>query len=255
MKKVKATESIYLACLESGRRIIPIELIRSWRLAKDRSLNVIMHRLCSRKKLLRLKKGLFYVLRPGEKEIDDIYEVALAIYPGYLGFSTALELKGLIDEVSFTVYVITSRTRGKRQIGRYEIKAIPFGERTVGYERIGKYEISTTAKTIYDCLKRPQYAGGYQKVLKATYYAEINWEEFLYYLEKFEDPAFFRKTGYLLEMLKRETKKNVPNWVLEKLNRPGKMAWLGKGKGVHNKKWNIMDCIGKTILLSWWYNG
>ncbi|MEM4360063.1 MAG: hypothetical protein QXT45_06005 [Candidatus Bilamarchaeaceae archaeon] len=259
MKKVKSSERIYLTCLESGKRIIPLELIRSWKLAKDSSLNVIMHRLCKEKKLLRIKRGLFYVLRPGEEHIDNIYEVALAIYPGYLGFSTALELRGLMDEMSFTIYVITSHTRGRRQMGEYEIKAVPLGRRAFGFERLGDYNVSTVAKTIYDCLKKPGFAGGYPKVLRAVYYAEMkneDWEELLYYLEKFEKGSFLRKTGYLVELLKKETGKRIPDWVFRRLRKKkGGKAWLGRGKGTHNRRWNVMDCMGKSALLSWWYHG
>ena len=86
--------------------------------------------------------------------------------------------------------------------------------------------------------------------------SEDQWKEFLYYVNKFEFHAFGQRVGYMLSLLKKETKLDVPDFIL--IYMKSKIRYsvsLGKINGVDIKEWKIEDCIGKEKLLSWWYHG
>ncbi len=65
-----------------------------------------------------------------------------------------------------------------------------------------------------------------------------------------------QRTGYVLELLKKNTKLNVPSFVFDFLmkNIKGPVKLLpSKGKSKFNKKWKIEDNLGEKNILSWWY--
>lgn len=252
-------QEVYFKASEAMHRIVTHETILSWGIAGKGVINVILSNMCKKGWLIRLKRGVYMVGGP-KGGLEDVFYAAQTIFDGYLGFSTALNLHGLMDELPFTVYVVTVKVSGSRRLGSHEIKAVALGKRALGIERKGDYWISSVPKTIYDSLYLPEYGGGYPLALKAIHLAkmdEAGWGEFLSYVEKFESDASCQKTGYLLELLSRKTGTPVPDSVIERLGKSVRsVVYLGKGKGgVYDKKWKLVDCIGEGRLLSWWHGG
>ncbi|WP_394352507.1 type IV toxin-antitoxin system AbiEi family antitoxin domain-containing protein, partial [Thermococcus sp. GR7] len=67
--------------------------------------------------LYRLKRGLYLVNEePGKPLIKNPYWIALALFTGYVAFSSALRLYGFIEYEPFTIFVATPRKSGKREI-------------------------------------------------------------------------------------------------------------------------------------------
>lgn len=263
MPKVKALSGlesrIYLFASQSKGGIITRDIIESWGLAGKKVLDVILSRMARKGWLLRLKRGVYLVQKPGEKGVvPDVYCASQLIFRGYIAFSTALYLHGLSDEVPFTVYIATVKTSKKKKLGKIEIKAVALEKRALGTTEYKGYFISTVPKTIYDCLHIPEYGGGYPKILKAVHLAKMKreqWNEFIGYIERFESDAFCQKVGYLLTMLKK-TKTKIPASVLAYLKKRVKsVVKLGKGKGKFNRGWRVVDAIGEKTLLAWWLHG
>jgi predicted transcriptional regulator of viral defense system len=251
-------QQIYFLSQGAKNNIITYDTIRSWGLADENVLNVVLSRMCKKGWFTRIKRGV-YLLSGYGKGIVDIFYTAQFVYPGYLAFSTALYLHKLIDEMPFTIYIATKEISGSKNLGEYTIKAVSLGKRAIGIQRIGDYWISTIPKTLYDCLHFPEYGGGYSRILKSIHSAKMNekqWEEFIDYVKKFDSDASCQKIGYLLDLLKK-TRMNIPSSVFSYLQKRVKsVVLLGKGtKGKFNKKWKIVDRIGEQTLLSWWYRG
>ncbi len=259
-KSLSALEQqIYFLSQGAKNNIITYDTIRSWRLADENVINVILSRMCKKGWLTRLKKGV-YLLSGYGKGIVDIFYTAQFVYSGYLAFSTALYLHKLIDEMPFTIYIATKGISASKHFGEYNIKAVSLGKRATGMQLIGDYWISTIPKTLYDCFHFPEYGGGYSRILKSVHSSKMNekqWDEFINYVKKFDSDASCQKIGYLLDLLKK-TNVDIPSFVLSYLQkRVRSVVSIGKrkAKGKFNKKWKIIDHIGEQTLLSWWYHG
>lgn len=246
-------EKIYFAALEAGP--ISFDTIKSWKICSHGTLKVVMHNLVKKGYFQRIKKGLY--LAKKYRAEHDILLFAQSLYNGYLAFSTALYIHKLSEEAPFTVFVATKSISQERHYGNYAIKAVSLKKRLMGAEKKEGASVSTIPKTIYDCFRMPQYAGGFANVLKALYNAKMDkeqWKEFLYYVKKFESHAFCQRVGFMLNLLKKEAKLDVPDFILNYMKSKIKYdVRLGKGEGVSIKEWKIEDCIGN--LLSWWYHG
>jgi predicted transcriptional regulator of viral defense system len=159
------------------------------------------------------------------------------------------------------VYVAT---RNKSQtidvLEQYEVKAITFRSRYTGYAKKNGYTVSTIAKTFFDCLFHPQYAGGYPEILKSLHTCEnMDWEEFLKYLRRFASDSLCQKIGYLLSLLGK-TKHKVPAKVLnylESRTKAGAKTRLDPKRpaGRLVSMWQVYDNVGERKLLSWWFHG
>ena len=208
--------------------------------------------------LYRLKRGLYLVNEePGKPLIKNPYQIALMLFPGYIAFSSALRLYGLIEYEPFTIFVATPRKSGEKEIGEYTIKAIALGEKATGMILKNGIYTSTLAKTFFDCFYKPQYCGGYSEVTKALYEAEkIDWDEFLSYFKRFASDSLCQRTGYILELVKN-LGVDVPEGVIEYF-RGRVRVWTklvptlpSRGRGV--REWKLIDNLRKERILGWAY--
>ena len=208
--------------------------------------------------LYRLKRGLYLVNEEsGKPLIKNPYQIALMLFPGYIAFSSALRLYGLIEYEPFTIFVATPRKSGEKEIGEYTVKAVALGEKAVGMTFKNGIYTSTLAKTFFDCFYKPQYCGGYSEVTKALYEAEkMDWDEFLSYFKRFASNSLCQRTGYILELVK-DLGVDVPGGVIEYFKGRVK-TWTklvptlpSKGKGI--KEWKLIDNLGKERILGWAY--
>ncbi|WP_460129131.1 type IV toxin-antitoxin system AbiEi family antitoxin domain-containing protein [Thermococcus prieurii] len=227
------------------------------RLSND-MIKKVLSSLVRKGHLYRLKRGLYLVNEePGKPLIKNPYQIALMLFPGYVAFSSALRLYGLIEYEPFTIFVATPGKSGEKEIGEYTIKAIALGEKAVGMVLRNGIYTSTLAKTFFDCFYKPSYCGGYSEVTKALYEAgKIDWNEFLGYFKRFASNSLCQRTGYVLQLVK-DIGVDVPGEVIECLkSRVG--AWTklvptlpSKGKGI--REWKLIDNLGKERILGWVY--
>lgn len=118
--------------------------------------------------------------------------------------------------------------------------------------------MSTKAKTFFDCFYQSEYAGEYSEVLKSLHASDkIDWKELEKYFAKFGSASLCQRVGYLFSLLE-ETEYKLPDAFLEylqgRIKNKTKLDYKQKG-GTYDKKWMVIDNIGKKKLLSWWYHG
>lgn len=249
-------QKIYHAAKNAKDGVIFLEIIESLELTDKNTLLSTLSKMCKKNWLIRLRNEVYLVCKDGLPIISDPFVISTYIFKGYNAFSSALYLHKLTDMIPFEVIVATKHESGKKTIGEYSFRATALKKRYLGTTTHNDYKTSTVAKTIYDCLKRPEIAGGYPTIVKAIYEAKLNkkqWEEFFYYVKKFEKAAFYQRLGYLLDILPKksvETKKTITRC----LKKVKSKVYLSKRKrGKYNQKWKLIDNIGKKTLLSWWY--
>ena len=225
---------------------------------KPHQINKICHSLSSKGHLHRLKKGVYLIQKkPSDLPlIKDPYKIALALFKGYIAFSSALRVYNLLDYAPFTIFVVTVNKSREKRVGEYTFKAVAMGKRAVGLTHYNGIYISTISKTFFDCFYKPQYCGGYSVITKAINDVEFDWDEFIRYFE-FASDSLCQRTGYVLELMEGETGKKIPtlDHFRKRVKNNTKLVPSGKAGGKYIKEWKVLDNLGKENILSWWYHG
>ena len=211
----------------------------------------ILHGLFQKGYLRRAMKGLYF----NPKRLDNGYNIALRMHPGYIGLGSALSFHGLSEYESFTIEVMTRFFRKKAPLEstQYTIEFVPMGKLFTGFERHGSIYVSTVEKTLFDCLLKPSRVG-FANIAKAIYYAEPDWRKFLTFFGLAGNCALMQRTGYILSLLEAAGKE-VPQYVYNDLQKGVKTPTRlvpGKG-GTYEREWKIQDNLGKERILPWIY--
>lgn len=257
-------QQLYFVAREAKHGIATVGVLAGLRLCSRQTLHVMLNRMVRKKWLVRVKRGIYAVapdyFQPA-RGVEDVFYTAQLVYPGYLAFSTALYLHGLLEETPFTLYVATNDVSGKKVMpGGFEVQAVALGRTAVGAQhKEGGYALSTKAKTLFDCLRFPEYAGGYSRITNAFFTARLHnaeWREFARYFQAFASKALAQKTGYLLELLAAKASVRVPRFlerVLKEKSGSKKVVLNGVGGAAvsESKQWRVIDCIGERRLLHW----
>lgn len=208
------------------------------------SIRDVLSSLTRKGYIYRVKRGLYLRCElPHKPVIANPGKLALAIYDGYLAFSSALHHWGLIEYEPFTIFVATRSKGGKRNVGEYTFQAVSIGKKAAGMVYDNGVYVSSLEKTLFDCIYKPQHAGGYALVARAIEDAKPDWNELGHWLEKLGTESLRRRGGYLLSKTK-----NAPKWLLKRvMPKEGTKVWLdpsGKRKGKYAKRWCVIDNVG-----------
>ncbi len=191
--------------------------------------------------LYRLQRGIYLRCEgPHLPVIDDPAKLALAIYPGYLAFFSALHHWGLHEYEPFIVTVATRDRSAERGIGQYTIHAVAMGRRAQGMVFHEGVYVSTLEKTIFDCIYKPNRSGGYNLVVRAIADSEPEWDDVLFWLQELGSQSLRQRAGYILSKAG-----NAPAWLLARL-KEDKLdnIWLDPSaarRGTRVKEWGIID--------------
>jgi len=261
-----AEQRLYLMLEAEGLNVFTIDDVSKFKHGFSRQyIHVLLHRLKEKGWITRAGPRVYLRLPAsaavdGKVYIEDPFAIALKLFHGYLAFQTALKVHSLSEYQSFTVFVATKqKSKTVKLAEQYEIKALALKKRFTGYMRKGSYIVSTVAKTFFDCFFHPQYAGGLNEVLKSLYSCDtMDWKEFLSYCKRLGSDSFCQKSGYLLELIERDTGFKVPRSVVGYLKSRvrTKTRLVPQVKGGHLvKDWLVIDNVGRNRLLSWWLRG
>jgi len=209
--------------------------------------------------------GLFHLI-PFEREVYEYFPnwhlTAKALAQErqyYLGFSTALDIHGLLTQPTYKEQIIVQK---RIQPEEFKINNIKFEFITYntnhffGYENtwINNYDkvhCSNLEKTIIDCLYKPQYAMGISEIVKAIYATKekIDQSKMVQYLERFMSQAVLKRLGFILYhldilfLLRKFIESNITS-----VYAPLDPSMLKSGK--HHSKWRILDNVGIEEALN-----
>src|SRR3989344_657360 len=88
---------------------------------KNIKINKICSSLIKKGYLIPLSRGIYSIQEKSRKEpiISNPFKIALSMYKGYIGFSSALKLHGLLEYEPFAIYVVTNNKSREKAIGQY----------------------------------------------------------------------------------------------------------------------------------------
>ena len=235
--------------------------------SKESALRELLSDMTRRGLLMRVKRGLYHII-PYEQEPDTfmpdwhlLAEHLVKDSEFYIGYYSALEVHNLITQPSLKEQIVVSKQQRPSTI---KVKGISFqyvfhnekhffGKKKIWIDNYNKVYCSDLEKTIIDCLFKPDYAGGIVEIAKAIYIAcdKINFNLLLEYVIKFKSQAVIKRLGFILQLLKIETKiiENLQNLITNSVVLLDiELPKTGKIK----TKWNILqnietDTITKAI--------
>jgi predicted transcriptional regulator of viral defense system len=184
------------------------------------NLRVQIKRMVDGGLLLRVCEGVYYVI-PFEQVSDnympDWHLLAEPLTGGrhYVGYYSALQIHGLVTQPSLKEQIVVDR---QHKPSENEIRGVKFQfifhnkKRFFGYgeqwiSSFDKVMCSDVEKTIIDCLRKPEYAGGIPEIAKALFTAreQMDYALLLEYATKFGSQAVIKRLGYLLELMGIDT--------------------------------------------------
>ncbi|WP_456321319.1 type IV toxin-antitoxin system AbiEi family antitoxin domain-containing protein, partial [Palaeococcus sp. (in: euryarchaeotes)] len=102
------TEQELMSILKSADVLTIQEIKELFPELSEDMIKKVLSSLVKKGYLYRLKRGLYLVNEePGKPLIKNPYQIALMLFPGYIAFSSALRLYGLIEYEPFTIFVAT----------------------------------------------------------------------------------------------------------------------------------------------------
>ena len=185
--------------------------------SSESALKELLSDMVRRGLLMRLKKGLYYVI-PYEQEahsfMPDWHLLAEHLTKGtehYIGYYSAMQIHNLITQPSLREQIVVAKQIRPSTI---KIKDITFqfiyhnsdhffGSKKIWVDSFNKVMCSDLEKTIIDCLFKPDYAGGIVEIARAIYVSKdkIKYDKLLEYAQKFNSQAVLKRLGFLLETL------------------------------------------------------
>lgn len=175
----------------------------------------------------------------------------------YIGYLSAMQFHGVIEQVPFIVYVATPRRRRNFRYGDYEVRFVNLSRKKFfGYERgemAGDHlYVSDREKTIIDCLDHAEYCGGVEEaarlISELIYKEKIDWDRLMDYALKMREQALIHRLGYVLDLLSK--RHSIPRRVINGLGRMVKpqVYYLSRDeRGRFIKKWQLIAREGMEL--------
>jgi len=221
-----------------------------------------MHR---RGLLMRIKKGIYYVI-PFEENPETfmpdwhlLAECLVKDISYYIGYYSALQLHNLITQPALNELIVVD-SQIKPSLVKIKDTSFQFiyhntkhffGTKKIWVDSYHKVTCSDLEKTFVDCLFKPGYAGGIVEIGKALYKARltINYEKLLEYCMQFDSQAVIKRLGFLLELLK------IENPIVDKLQGQKTNTYIlldteMPKQGKRLSRWRIQQNIDSETIQS-----
>nr|WP_317627642.1 type IV toxin-antitoxin system AbiEi family antitoxin [Halorubrum sp. BOL3-1] len=157
-------------------------------------------------------KYLILPLAAGGNPVYTEHEYVIAsalVEPMYIGYWSALNHHGLTEQLSRTVYIVTTARTQERDIHGVTYRPVTVTEQKFfGYQptAVGSNQvnISSIEKTLVDCADHPDFCGGSSELAKAMQNAvdtRCSWDRVVEYLRRVENGAATKRLVYLADQL------------------------------------------------------
>jgi len=146
----------------------------------------------------RIERGK-YILKDVEEGLDVREIVSHLFSPVYIAFWSAMHFHGMTDQVPRKTFVATTKRKRNLWLQGQEIVFVTIKrELFFGYELYGKVIASDREKTIIDCLRQPEYAGGIDQTFDAVD-ENLDLQSLIEYAKIAKSSAVASRLGYMLD--------------------------------------------------------
>ncbi|MEM3722892.1 MAG: type IV toxin-antitoxin system AbiEi family antitoxin [Candidatus Hadarchaeales archaeon] len=244
-------QKLYFLLEAEDKRVVDAEIaMRLLNISKMHAYN-LLKKMCKKGALDKVKSNL-YVRVPahlvhdkGKYTEDPILVAKHLVEPYFFSHSTALMLHGLAQQPGRNYFISTTKHVSKVEYrGNLIRPVILTKKRFFGFEKkeYSKEEVmvSDLERTIVDVIDRPEYAGGYEEVLRClSDVEEINWDRLLAYIKKMDEKILVNRIGYVAELLKMRAPAHFIKALREMMSK-NIYYFERKKAGKFNKRWRII---------------
>lgn len=169
-----------------------------------------IHRLKGAGFIREVEKGKYLTLgfQPARVLANPMFIATKIAHPAYISFWSALHFYGLTEQAPRTVFVATTRKKGRVEFEGYTIQYVHIQPaKFFGYrrEQVGDLPvlIAEKEKALVDALDQPRYAGGIIEVAKclANAQGDLDREKLIEYANQMGNKSLGSRLGYLLTQL------------------------------------------------------
>jgi predicted transcriptional regulator of viral defense system len=204
--------TVVLSLREQERDVVSASDIITF-LGSESTARKVIHNLLRKGWLSRLVGGRYMVLPPeyGPENLGENNVLALAsaiVDPAYIGWWAAASFHGFTTQKPMAISVATQRAMLQRTVEGAEIRFIKVAPRKFfGFERYEVYgraaSISSPAKTVVDCIDRPDLAGGPAELTRIVFGAadEVDAAELLETAHCMKSTALLQRLGFLADLV------------------------------------------------------
>ncbi len=227
----------------------------------------LAHGLVRKGWLQRIRRGT-YLLNPSRRGPDAVPDTdpfrigSRLVEPYYFGFATAAELFGLLPQASRVYYLVTTARAGPPGDDTIRFWYVRVGaQRFFGTQELVRrgvrLSVSDLERTVTDCLRRPEFAGGMAGVAHILAIAKprLNWSRLVTYLDRLGNRSLVQRAGYLLELV-RPSVKPPTSWSARRLVSNGDpYVPLGPPsvygrRGARGSRWRVILNVSAEQLFS-----
>jgi len=201
----------------------------------------------------RVKSNLFvripsHIVHDKGKYVEDPILVGKHLTtPYFFSYYSGLHLHGLSQQPTSHFYLST--TNHVQKVDYHGIVFHPvilskkrfFGFREIEYGEEDVF-VSDLERTIVDVMNRPEYAGGYEEIIRSLQDVEnIDWKRLVKYLDKMGEKILLNRIGFVFDILRKFV--DTPDEFLKELERrlSGNIYYFEKNrKGSYVKRWKII---------------
>jgi predicted transcriptional regulator of viral defense system len=203
---------VALSFREQGQHIVTTADVLAL-LGNEQSSHRVIENLVRKGWLTRLKRGRYLTLPPeyGPENLGENNPLALAsaiLDPSYIGWWTAASYHGFTTQKPRMISVAALRQFPSRVIEGHQIRFVKIIPRKFfGFQRENLYGreicISTPAKTLVDCVDRPDLAGGAAEITRIVLGASttIDPHEMTEVALKMKSTATLQRLGFLADLV------------------------------------------------------
>lgn len=203
---------VVLTFREQGRSVVQVADVRKI-LSSETTTRKVIRNLLRKGWLSRIVGGKYMFLPPerGPENLGENNAMALAaavVEPSYIGWWSAASWHGFTTQKPMTVFVAATRQTPAREIEGSQVRFVKIASRKFfGYRTYDVYgrcvAISTPAKTLIDCLDRPDLAGGPSELTRIAESAlsQIAFEEVLETATTFKSKAVMQRLGFIVDLV------------------------------------------------------
>jgi predicted transcriptional regulator of viral defense system len=261
----KAGSDLLTGITRQGKRIFIYEDAVKVYGSSGRRLRELLSTLVKRGWLRRIENGKYLILpfeagREGEWTEHEFIIASYLVEPYYIGFRSALNYYGYTEQVSRTVFIISTRRKlnPTLEISGVTYRFIYMNQRKFfGATQITlngySVNISDREKTIVDCLDRLEYAGGITEVAKAISYGreELDFVKIAEYAMKTGNGAVSKRLGYLLEKLEIKSDAAISKLRENIGNSYALLDTLASRNGRHIQRWKVILNVAENEISQW----
>lgn len=167
---------------------------------------------------------------------------------GGIAYWSALNAHGLTEQFPNKTFIQNSMRRGEKVIsglGTVFHFVTVKKEKLIGYKTFGygnhAYYMTDVEKTIVDCFDLPQYAGGYNEIVKAFNKAKLNPRKMVAYSKAINNISVTKRLAYLSELLEKPRMNYFLEYATQVCNEKySPFDPTLPSKGVYLKRWRLI---------------